>query len=68
MHFVEAAQTLDAARERAQELGAFWPCEYVIHNEETRERVFITVRRRHKELNAFDLGHVSLGVPAATHR
>jgi hypothetical protein len=42
LHFVEAAQTLDAARARVQSLAEAWPGEYVIYNEVTGERVLIT--------------------------
>jgi hypothetical protein len=43
LHFVEAAQTLDDAKARVQELGELWPAEYVIHNEVTGERISIVV-------------------------
>ena len=43
-HFVAAVQTLDAAKTRVQELGELWPGEYVIHNDETGERVLISTR------------------------
>jgi hypothetical protein len=42
LFFVEAVQTLDAAKVRVQELGSLRPGESVIHNEATGERVFIT--------------------------
>src|SRR5216684_692560 len=32
LHFVEAAQTLDAARARVQALADLWPGEYVIYD------------------------------------
>ena len=41
LHFVVAAQTLDAAKARVRELGETWPGEYVIYNEETGELVFV---------------------------
>ncbi len=41
-HSVEAAQTLDDAKERVKALAELWPGEYVIHNEETAERMYIT--------------------------
>jgi hypothetical protein len=44
LHFVEAVQTYDGAKKRVRELGAVWPGEYVIDNEETTERVFIGTR------------------------
>jgi hypothetical protein len=42
LYFVEAAQTLDAARARVQSLAEAWPGEYVIYDEVTGERVLIT--------------------------
>jgi hypothetical protein len=46
LHFVEEAETLDDAKACVQELGELWPGEYVIHNEETGERVSITAGRK----------------------
>jgi hypothetical protein len=48
LHFVEAAQTFDGAKGRVRELGSVWPGEYVIDNEETTERVFISTRNGRK--------------------
>ena len=42
LHFVEAAQTLDAAKARVRALLKLWPGEYVIYDEATGERVSIT--------------------------
>ena len=42
LHFIEAAQSLDAAKERVQALAEVWPGEYVIYDEATGERVVIT--------------------------
>jgi hypothetical protein len=42
LYFVEAAQTLDAARARVQSLAEDSPGEYVIYDEVTGERVLIT--------------------------
>jgi hypothetical protein len=42
LYFVEAAQTLDAARARVQSLAEARPGEYVIYDEATGERVLIT--------------------------
>jgi hypothetical protein len=42
LYFVEAAQTLDAAKARVQSLAELWPGEYVIYDEATGERVLIT--------------------------
>jgi hypothetical protein len=44
LHFVEAMQTFDHAKARVRELGEVWPGEYVIDNEETRKRVFVSTR------------------------
>ena len=44
LHFVEAVKTFDIAERRVRELGAVWPGEYVIGNEETMERAFIGTR------------------------
>ena len=41
LHFVEAAQTLDAARARVQALSELWPGEYVIYDAATGDRVSI---------------------------
>jgi hypothetical protein len=41
LHFVEATQTLEAARQRIEALSELWPGEYVIYNEQTGERVSI---------------------------
>jgi hypothetical protein len=42
LHFVEAIQSFDGVKERVRELGSVWPGEYVIDNEETGERMFIS--------------------------
>jgi len=42
LHFVEAAQTLDAARARVQALSELRPGEYVIYDAATGERLSIT--------------------------
>lgn len=42
LHFVEAAQTLEAARQRIEALAELKPGQYVIYNEETGQRVSIT--------------------------
>ncbi len=42
LHFVEAMQTFDDAKERVRELGEIWPGEYVIDNEATGERLFVS--------------------------
>ncbi len=44
LHFVEAVQTFDGAKGRARELGGVWPGEYVVDNEETGERLFVSTR------------------------
>ena len=37
--FVEAAETLDAAKARVQSLAELWPGDYVIYDQATGERV-----------------------------
>jgi hypothetical protein len=44
LQFVEAIPTFDGARERVRELGKHWPGDYVIENEETGARVFVSTR------------------------
>ncbi len=44
LHFVQAMQTFDDAKVRVREIGKLWPGEYVIDNEETGERVFVSTR------------------------
>jgi len=44
LHFVVAVQTFDDATARVRELAETWPGEYVIYNEETGERVFVSTR------------------------
>ena len=44
LQFVEAIQTFDDAKERVRELGKHWPGDYVIENEETGARVFVSTR------------------------
>jgi hypothetical protein len=44
LHFVEAVQTFDQAKGRVRELGKLWPGKYVIDNEETGERIFVSTR------------------------
>ena len=39
LYFVEAAQSLDAARARVQALAELRPGDYVIYNEATGERI-----------------------------
>jgi hypothetical protein len=41
-------QTFDHAKGRVRELGKGWPGEYVIDNEETGERVFVSTRDERK--------------------
>ena len=41
LHFVEAAQSIDAAKARVTALAELWPGEYVIYDAEMGERVFI---------------------------
>ena len=42
LYFVEAAQSLDAARARVQSLAELRPGEYVIYDEATGERISVT--------------------------
>jgi hypothetical protein len=42
LYFVEAAQTIDAAKARVKALAEVRPGEYVIYDEATGERVLIT--------------------------
>ncbi len=42
LHFVEAAQSIDAAKARVKALAKVWPGEYVIYDAATGERVLIT--------------------------
>lgn len=42
LRFVEAAQTLDAAKARVQSLAELLPGEFVIYNEATGERLSVT--------------------------
>jgi hypothetical protein len=48
LHFVETVQTFDAARIRVSELGEMWRGKYVLDNEETGERVFVSTRDEQK--------------------
>ena len=42
LYFVEAAQSLDAAKARVQSLAELLPGEFVIYDEATGQRVLIT--------------------------
>ncbi len=42
LHFVEAVETFDDATALVRELGESWPGEFVIDNEETGQRVFVS--------------------------
>jgi hypothetical protein len=42
LHFIEATQTLQEAKARVRQIGKLWPGDYVIDNEETGERVFVS--------------------------
>jgi hypothetical protein len=46
LHFVERAQTFEAAERRIEELAEIWPRQYVIYNKKTGERVFITAEAK----------------------
>ena len=43
LNLLEAVQTRDEAKARAQAVSKLWPGEYVIHNEATGERISIIV-------------------------
>lgn len=43
LHFVEAVQTLEIAKQRIEALAKSRPGQYLIYNEETGERVSVTV-------------------------
>jgi hypothetical protein len=59
LYFVEAAQTLDAAKARVQSLAELWPGEYVIYDEATGERVFVTAQYQEcAKLNSSTAGFV----------
>ena len=49
LYFEEAAQSLDAAKARAQVPAEVWPDGYVIYDEATGERVLFTEPRQHRE-------------------
>jgi hypothetical protein len=40
-HFVETAQTIDAARERIGTLARLWPARYLISSRITGKKIFI---------------------------
>ena len=44
LHFVEAAQSLDAAKARVQELAQLWPGEYVIYDGATGDRESVSLK------------------------
>jgi hypothetical protein len=44
LHFIEAVQDFDTVKARMQELRELWPGDYVIHNEDTGERMLIPSR------------------------
>jgi hypothetical protein len=48
LHFVDALQSFHDAKARVRKLGEVWPGEYVIDNEETGERVFVSTRDESK--------------------
>ena len=44
LRFVEAAQSLDAAKACVQELAGLWPGEYVIYDAATGDRVSVSLK------------------------
>ena len=57
LHFVEAVQTLEAARQRIEALAEFSPGQYVIYNKQTGERVSITAGEEADSLNFGNAAH-----------
>lgn len=51
LHFVQAVQTLEAARALVAGLAKLWLGEYVIHHEETGERVSFTTSDETRRIN-----------------
>ena len=41
LHYVEGAQTIEAAKQRIEELAESKPGQYIIYNQETGERISI---------------------------
>jgi len=50
LHFVAAAQTLEAARQRIKALAELRPGEYVIYNEQTGERMSVIAAAKRRTL------------------
>jgi hypothetical protein len=48
LHFVEAVQSFNDATAVVRELGEPWPGEYIIDDEETGKRVFVSTRDESK--------------------
>ena len=42
LNFIEAMYTLEDAKARLRQIGKLWPGDYVIDNEETGERIFVS--------------------------
>jgi len=42
LNFIEAMDTLEDAKTRVRQIGKLWPGDYVIDNEETGERIFVS--------------------------
>ena len=49
LHFVEAAETLEAAKRRIETLAASLPGEYVIYDEQTGTRVSVNAHEKEGE-------------------
>ena len=45
LHFVETAQTFEAARRRVEARAEFWPGQYVIYDQDTGESFFLTTEK-----------------------
>jgi len=42
LNFIEAMDTLEDAKTRVRQIGKLWPGDYVIDNEKTGERIFVS--------------------------
>lgn len=45
LHFLEATESIDAARARVKALAEVWPGEYIIYEAATGERVSVSASR-----------------------
>jgi len=42
LNFIEAMDTLEDAKTRVRQIGKLWPGDYVIDNEKTGARIFVS--------------------------